>query len=175
MAIVICKSPKCTTEIKNSYRPCVEPTVTHEGFVLATRERNGYHDSDFYAIVWDDDANEPREIWYATTSGWTYHNGATVDATPEIRARYNAWRAQRDAEERARAEEEERKRPVKGKTVRSLTTRGKNVGITGKVVWYGEDRYRSTRWATYYRVGVRVEGEPKLRYIDADRVEVIDA
>jgi hypothetical protein len=42
-------------------------------------------------------------------------------------------------------------------------------------MWYGEDNYRSTRWLRAYRVGVKVEGEQKLRYLPADRVEVIDA
>jgi hypothetical protein len=48
------------------------------GRVVALRERNMYDDSDFYARVWH--RGRFREVEYASTRGWTYFNGATVDA-----------------------------------------------------------------------------------------------
>lgn len=173
MAITMCRSPKCTSDVKNSGQPCVDPTVTYVGRVLATRERNGYDDSDFYATVWDDETNAPKSIMYASTAFWTYHNSAKIDATPEIRAKYDALISALRAEQTRLAEEEAARRPSKGKVVRSLTTRGKNVGVTGTVMWYGLDRYNTSRWNEAYRVGIKVNGEANLRYLPADKVEVI--
>ena len=65
---------------------------THEGLVLATGEYNGYDDSDFYALVWNDEKGEPEKIIYATTRGWSYPNGATVDATPDVVQKYEDYR-----------------------------------------------------------------------------------
>lgn len=62
------------------------------GCVISKREMNGCDDSDFYALVWDDAKNAPEEIQYATTRCWTYANCATVDATPEVLAKYAAYR-----------------------------------------------------------------------------------
>lgn len=53
------------------------------GRVISLREANGYHDSDFYATYMRDDGTI-TEFQYATTRGWTYANGAMVDATDEV-------------------------------------------------------------------------------------------
>lgn len=54
----------------------------------------------------------------------------------------------------------------RGNWVRSTTTRGKNVGVVGIVRWIGSG-------FDGLRLGVAVEGEDKLRYLSAGRVEVI--
>ena len=66
----------------------------HAGLVLEDREKNGYDDSDFYVVVWNEEKSEPEDVFYKTTRAWTYPNGARVDATPEIRAKYDAWLAE---------------------------------------------------------------------------------
>jgi len=165
--IAICCLDICTTEIKNSGKRCPGREITHEGLVLGTFEANGYHDSDFYAVVWNPATNAPEHVWYGSTSSWTYHNGVTVDATPEVRAAATAWyRAHMLDREMARVNAAARA-PRKGKTVRSLTTRGKNAGVRGVVRWIGDGQYGK-------RVGVAVEGEEKLRYLDAGRIAVLD-
>lgn len=80
------------------------PIVMREfavGRVLRTGERNGYHDSDFYALYWDDETASVKMVEYASTRGWTYPNSADIDATPEVIALAEAWdaalRAQREA------------------------------------------------------------------------------
>jgi hypothetical protein len=65
---------------------------TYAGAVLDTYERNGYDDSDFYAIVWDDPTQSIKTVEYATTRGWTYANSAKVDATAEVTAKAKAER-----------------------------------------------------------------------------------
>lgn len=74
---------------------------THVGLCLEDHEINGYDDSDFYMVVWNEEKQAPERITYATTRGWSYPAyGSYVDATPEVRAKYEAWKAQRDEEAR---------------------------------------------------------------------------
>jgi hypothetical protein len=66
--------------------------LTYIGKCLRDREMNGRDDSDFYMLVWDDELNAPKEICYATTRGWSYPcYGSFVDATPEVKAKYEAY------------------------------------------------------------------------------------
>lgn len=65
---------------------------THQGLCLREREMNGYDDSDFYMLVWNEEKGEPEEICFASTRGWTYPCCASrVDATEEVRAKHAAW------------------------------------------------------------------------------------
>lgn len=65
---------------------------THHGLCLYDYERNGYDDSDWYMVVWDPVASQPREIFFATTRGWSYPcYSSKADATPEVRAAYQAY------------------------------------------------------------------------------------
>ena len=57
--------------------------VTFENRVLYDGERNGYDDSDFYAVVWDEHSGQMITTVYATTRGWTYPNHCEIDFTPE--------------------------------------------------------------------------------------------
>ena len=41
------------------------------GKVLSLRERNGYHDSDFFATYWCEIENKPKTIEYATTRAYS--------------------------------------------------------------------------------------------------------
>ena len=75
---------------------------THIGLCLKDREMNGYDDSDFYMTVWDEATQAPREIMFASTRGWTYPSyGSSVDASPEVRAKYDAYVAAQRAASRA--------------------------------------------------------------------------
>jgi hypothetical protein len=121
--------------------------TTHVGLVLETREYNGYDDSDFYAIVWNEEKGETERVDYASTRGWTYPNGAAVDATPEVRAKYEAYMGRmRDAARQAAVDAEAR-RPARGKQVKIVRGR-KHYGQTGRIFWQGANRFR-----TYYRNG----------------------
>ena len=164
----------CTTaDERNGNWGCPNPKTSYEGAVLDTYERNGYDDSDFYAVVWNGEA--VTDVCYASTRGWTYHNGASVDATPETEAAALAWyRARWETGENAR-QDEEAVTVSPGKTVRSLTTRGKNVGITGEAKWFGpvDRRYGVPIYATQ-RIGVQVAGERGYRFVARDRLEVVD-
>lgn len=162
----------CPADVCNSGRPCETGSTTYAGAVLGKYERNGAHDSDFCATVWDATSGTVLDIEYASTRSWTYHNGAHVDATDDVRAAAMAWYRERWIESTVEHQTREALKPELRRTVRSLLTRGKNVGVVGVVEWFGVDKYRSTRYVTHYRVGIHVEGERDRRYLPADKVEV---
>lgn len=115
--------------------------VTYEGAVLRTGEHNWYDDSDFFADVWDDATNAVKRITYATTRGWTYANGANVDATPEVRAKAATfYTALALAELKAKAAADALT-PAKGKAVKVVKGRKVPKGTEGVVIWVGEGRY----------------------------------
>lgn len=81
----------------NSLENCVVTYQTHHGLCIEDRERNGYHDSDFYMVVWNPDEGKPESIEYASTRGWCYPcYSSHADATPEVMELYHAWRKKMD-------------------------------------------------------------------------------
>ena len=94
------------------YGPAVYWTrLTHVGLCLTEREANGYHDSDFYMTVWDEEKQEPREICFASTRGWTYPcMGSKPDASPEVWAKYKAWGVRKQEEYRIEKRKSDAKR-----------------------------------------------------------------
>lgn len=139
--------------------------VTYEGRVLATRERNGYHDSDFDALVWTEDG-KPRWVEYDTTRG-AGGGTAKVDATDEVKAAYADYRDKYVAAQKAERAREDAARVAKGKRVRVVKGRKVPVGTEGVVFWIGD-----SRWGL--RVGLRPNrfgGEAVFTSID--NVEVV--
>lgn len=128
-----------------------------EGRVVALRERNGYDDSDFFAVLWDDERGEPVEVEYASTRGWSYCCSAAVDATPEVAAAYETWLARRRAVARAQREHEDLTRIDLGVRVRVARGRKVPVGTEGTVVWRGADQFRPYWRGKAYRIGLRDE------------------
>ncbi|MFD8648692.1 single stranded DNA-binding domain-containing protein [Streptomyces mirabilis] len=140
---------------------------TYEGAVLRLRERNGYDDSDFLADVWDAEAGRVRTVQYATTRGWTYHNGASIDATREVIELAVAWETEvRFADWQQKHAETARK----GYTARAVEKDG--TAVEGVIAWIGEKRQYSA-WAARYadpvaRYGIKVEGRQGLVFANAD-------
>jgi len=177
-------SDGCYTEWADGHGRCwvrdpLYMETTHVGVVLALGEYNGRDDSDFYAVVWTGEGTERVE--YASTRGWTYPNGAAVDATPEVLDAYEAYCAaarKRAADEKAAAEA---KVPRKGRTVKVVKGRKVPVGTVGTVIWYGEGknfgpvpRYRGG-WSTTapMRVGVK-DAAGTVHWTAASNVEVVE-
>lgn len=140
--------------------------TTHQGQVLYTGEHNWYDDSDFYAMVWDDEAGKPVEVTYASTRGWTYPNHAEADATPEVQAKYEAWRAAREAERRAAEAAREAATPRRGKRLRVVKGRKVPVGVEGECIWTGNGHYGP-------RVGIK-DDEGEVHWTAASNVQVIN-
>lgn len=114
---------------------------SYKGMVIKLTERNGSWDSDFYATVWDDETQSAHEIEYATTRAWTYCNSATVDASPEIIAKYNAWKQAKNDEITARLETAKAAVPEKGKELIVVAGR-KHKGKKGRCFWRGYNQFR---------------------------------
>lgn len=88
------------------------------GKVLRTWERNGYHDSDFYATIWDEERDGPREVEYDTTR-FAGGGNATVDATDEVKEKYQAWQR-----EQQRLRQEAYKQEVEARRLRLMEDSG---------------------------------------------------
>ena len=148
---------------------------TYEGAVLAEWERTMHDDSDFYASVWDEEEGRIKEICWGTTRGWTYWNGCSVDATPEVIEKASAVLNAQRAELAAQIATSEARVPSPGRRVVTVNPRARKVpvGTEGVVFWRGEDSYRSSRWGTSYRIGFRTEDGTK-HFVPEDQVEVVD-
>jgi len=77
---------------------------THHGLCLFEQEENGYHDSDFFMVVWNHEKGAPERIGFATTRGWTYPCLASrPDATDDVLAEYRAWKVADERRQRVLA------------------------------------------------------------------------
>lgn len=115
--------------------------TSHVGLVLGVEERNGYDDSDFYAIVWDPVKGCPDRIEYATTRGWTYPNHASVDASPDVKAAYQRYLNIEAVKAQTLADEIEAKKPGIGKKVRVVRGRKVKIGTEGVIFWSQEQTF----------------------------------
>lgn len=135
------------------------------GEVVEVYERNGYDDSDFFAVAFHN--GYPIKIMYATTRGWSYANHAEVDAPPELMEAYAAYRAQRAAERAAHIKGLADLVAKKGDEVLVRVLKGKNLiydGHTGEVFWVGENKFK--RYG--HTVGVKMADGNKI-FVDAER------
>jgi hypothetical protein len=107
---------------------------SHEGLCLFERERNGYHDSDFYMTVWNPEEKKAESIMFATTRGWCYPCfGSAVDATDEVRAEYNEWKAEQDRRYRIKARWDERRKLNKLRDEMQLSSRAEVLKLRAAV------------------------------------------
>ena len=142
--------------------------VTYEGCVLATREVNGYDDSDFVALCWDETEQKVVRVTYATTRCWTYKNSATVDAPHELRVRLATDAAVRVRGWHPSTEAAVRAEVVKGATVKVVAGRKYN-GREGKVFWIGEQK---NPYSHRPEVRVGVEDAEGRFFLPAEQVRV---
>lgn len=140
------------------------------GCVLDQYEHNGRDDSDWYAIVWDDNEKRIREVEYDTTraagGGW-----AQIDATEEtLRKVYNYYREIGRSMFDTTTNPAQAKKVRKGDTVKVIRGRKVPKGTVGKVFWVGS-RYNCYTHEDEDRVGIEVNGEKM--FLPAEYVEVI--
>lgn len=155
------------------------------GAVLAERENNGYNDSDFFALVYNETTDSVHWVEFATTRGGCGRAfGTYVDATDEALDKAEAV-FKRDAFTRLKQDDEDAaKLADTGKMVKlTRTYRSKKLKVTldegteGVVFWRGEDQYAGGAYAAkygrmkHYRVGVEFEAG-KL-FLSEDDVEVV--
>lgn len=153
--------------------------ISYEGAVLDVTERNGYDDSDFYAVVWDETEGRVKSVMYATTRGWTYANGAAIDATLEVQAKASAWyRAEMIAREERKIKSE-LAAPHVGALVRVVRGRKVPKGFEGRVIGMAKvvnqftpaPRFRGG-WDTREMIAT-VSNETSTRTVKAEYLEVV--
>ena len=152
----------------------VEPIYiqkSFEGCILDTYEQNGYDDSDFLAHVWNESTQSVISVCYASTRGWTYANGADVDATPEVVEKANNYYRLQALENWKKNNEKQAKTPAKGKTLLVYKGRKTPKGTTGLCFWYGQGKVYGYGQPPM-RVGMKDSADTTY-WVDADNVEVI--
>lgn len=153
------KSPNAVSTIINGEKFYVKKT--YEGKVLSLREKNGYDDSDFYALVWDSEKNKPVEIMYATTRAWCYYDKAVVDATEDVVEKYNAHKEKQKQAMRLEKRKAEHDNPeLNKKMIVKRSYKEVKKGMVG-TVFFIRKRARSTL------VGLRTsERKENGKYLD---------
>ena len=133
----------------------------YKGAVIESREMNGYDDSDFYVLAWDEESEKLVRYEYATTR---YGGGGTaqVDATPEAVQKANAWAYEKLKRQMFNEYKGELTVAEKGDIVK--IAKGKTgKGLTGKLFWIGEKKTYGgySRWSqnVVQKVGVALDDE----------------
>ena len=151
-------TPVYSKERDGGHAEIIETKETYVGRVLETYEENGYNDSDFYAIVWDDETNSLIHKQFATTRFYSNGYGAKIDATPEIIEKATAERKTRFLKSAIEADEETAKTVAKGKMV-EINRGRKNRGIIGEVFWVGNPEKFSYYAKEHRSVGIKLDDE----------------
>lgn len=150
-------------------------STEYAGCVLRLWERNGYHDSDFYADVVDIEKGTIISVEYDTTRCGGY-GSAEVDITPE---NYRAYlHARRDTDIACAIADavKQAKAITKGKEVCVIKGRKVPHGICGQVFWTKEvdyDPYHRNWACPEIRIGIR-DSEGNVYWTYAKNVEVKD-
>ncbi len=117
----------------------LENPIEYEGLVLSLREKNGYHDSDFYAIVWDSESQTPKTVYYHTTRGYSL-GWANVDATEETKKAFDKWKKQKQ-KRKAEINKLKKELVVRKNNVVEIFRGRKRKGEIGTVFWIGKGAY----------------------------------
>ena len=151
-------TPVYSKEEPRGHLDIIETKESYVGRVLETYEENGYHDSDFYAVVWDDETESIIHKQYATTRFYSNGYGAKIDATPEIIEKATAERKNRFLKSAIENDEEKAKTITKGKMV-EINRGRKNRGIIGEVFWVGNPDKFSYYAKEHRSVGIKLDDE----------------
>lgn len=136
----------------------LETKETFVGKVLETYEENGRNDSDFYAVVWDDETDSLIHKQYSTTRFYSNGYGAKIDATEEVIVKATAERKKRFLKSVTEADEEKAKTIAKGKMV-EVTSGRKNRGVMGEVFWVGNPTSFHYNGPVSHSVGIKLNNE----------------
>ena len=151
-------TPVYSKEEPRGHLDIIETKESYVGRVLETYEENGYNDSDFYAVVWDDETESILHKQYATTRFYSNGYGAKIDATPEIIEKATAERKARFLKSAIEKDEETAKTVAKGKMV-EINRGRKNRGIIGEVFWVGNPDKFSYYAKEHRSVGIKLDDE----------------
>lgn len=147
-----------------------EDIAEYEGCVLRTYERNGYDDSDWYAVCWDPEKEAVVDVLYDTTRAGG-GGSAVIDATDDvIRLAYRYYWSLGRSFFDTRSNPDDAKKIRVGDTVKVVRGRKVKKGSTGEVFWVGTCRNQYS-YRTEERVGIEIDGE--RIFLPASYVEVV--
>ena len=145
-------------------------TITsYEGCVLSHYERNGYEDSDWYAVVWDEEEQEVKNVEYMTTR-FPSSGDAKVDATKDVLRKAYRYYKKLATPYVDRQILQDAARIRKGDVVRIVKGRKVKIGSEVTVFWAGT-RYNPYSRVNENRIGVEVNGE--RIFIASQNAEVV--
>jgi hypothetical protein len=147
--------------------------TTYVGAVLDCREENHYDDSDFYAVCWDEAQGKIVRVDYATTRGWTYPNGAAVDATPEVLAKAAEWNRKQLVEAYVSRDQRKAKEVKFGRWVKVVSGHKVPKGTVGEVGWQGSFG-GGRNFGGNKRVGLRLK-DGSMVFTSESNVEVFES
>jgi hypothetical protein len=143
----------------------------YNGFILAERERNMYHDSYFMVTVWNPDTSQAEEFEYAATAyggvGPMHHDTvqAAIAATPDsVKSAYYEWLIEGQRISAARVLDyimntvEYYWKPFKGDVVRVARGRKVRKGLVGEVFGTSERTFGYNNKRTYIMIDCGADG-----------------
>lgn len=149
--------------------------VTHAGCVLDEYEKNGYNDSDFFAIVWNDVEQKVEEIQYASTRYYSYDHSCVIDATPEVKAKADAWGKARSYRQRVYEHTQFCETAfVAGRKVRVVKGRKYPKGTEGEILSIHKRSFGITYNFPNEVVNAYVDTGKDRVYINVDNLVLID-
>lgn len=125
--------------------------IVYKEAVLADREENHYDDSDFYAVVWDEDGQKCKRVDYNTTR-FAGGGGCLVDATEEVKQKAQKWLENYWFDRLLYRAKENSIIPDVGKRVRVVKGRKVSHGTEG-VIFLKRGRTFSPRFSNGYKQG----------------------
>lgn len=147
-----------------------DKTPEYVGCVMDTYERNGYNDSDWYAVCWDEEKQDVVHVNYDTTrcGGGGY---AKIDITSENLLKvYRHYKASQKKWFDEVANPAQAKLPTKGDTVKVVRGRKVPKGTVGKIFWIGSS-FNKYSYRVEERVGIEV-GDARV-FLPQEYVEVV--
>ena len=148
-----------------------KPDIRYEGCVLDTYERNGYNDSDWYAVCGDREQQEIVTVEYDTTRCGA-GGRAEIDATEDVLREVYRHHKRNAASYFDSVYNEKLAKTVKvGDTIKVVRGRKVPKGTVGKVFWIGSS-YNYYSRDTEERVGIEKEDGSKA-FLPLEYVNVI--
>ena len=154
---------------------------------IAEWERNGYNDSDFYALQYNarTGALRSREVGTTRFAGPIERHPFIKDAPEDVQALAIENLAISNAESTERMlrysldDFLKNNVPAVGREVKIVRGRKIPKGTLGVIAWRGQDNYRSNRWTKFERFGIDTEevdesGRPIRVFVPDDYVECTD-
>lgn len=149
-----------------------KPDIQYKGCVLDTYERNGYDDSDWYAICWDKEKKEVVTVLYDTTrcgAGGT----AKIDVTAEVLCDVYRYYKNMVRNKFDKGTNEAMARKIrKGDVVKVVRGRKVKQGTIGKVFWIGT-RYNQYSYRDEDRIGIEIMETGEKVFLALEYAEVI--